>query len=458
MSKSGSESDNLEFESADEGHNDGDLSDLDLDEILNEDDDAAADESSKKKAQNKTPDDSKKATAPTAQLKNDSKSSDLEQTMTTPNELSKEEDTVEQPQQAQAQEIIKTSNATDTKTTRNDKSADPKPDMDQVDKPKKEHGSTETKEAADIKQESADMKQESAGWAAQDDDVDELINELNLEESHKEQPPKKVEQKAEPSGGWDDSRFSDIDDADNDDKDHDKQEVTTKPVEKEKEIIENKQQALSSTTPSPPPPPSEPKKEQSQATGWSWSKFGTNILSSAATLLETVESHLGAPDPAELANRIAKSKSEYKIEEEAVAASESDKSKDDSAATAVASGNENWNFEDQNDWFKFNKITSTGSNLVAGSLDMLETVGKKTFEMINDKDPNFKQTKELLKKVPVQIAAKPNLSQVKALTCFLNTAVERTTKFAEKFARIRTNMGEFRRINLWYKNGEIFRI
>lgn len=46
---------------------------------------------------------------------------------------------------------------------------------------------------------------------------------------------------------------------------------------------------------------------------------------------------------------------------------------------------------------------------------MLESVGKKTFEIISDKDPNLKQTKELLKKVPVPIANKPNLSQVKHL-------------------------------------------
>ena len=56
-------------------------------------------------------------------------------------------------------------------------------------------------------------------------------------------------------------------------------------------------------------------------------------------------------------------------------------------------------------------IFKKGNNLITGSLYVLESVGKKTFEMINDKDPNFKQTRELLKKVPIN-AAKPNLSQV----------------------------------------------
>jgi hypothetical protein len=52
--------------------------------------------------------------------------------------------------------------------------------------------------------------------------------------------------------------------------------------------------------------------------------------------------------------------------------------------------------------------------LVNGSLDVLESVGKKTIEVLNDKDPNFKATKDLIKKaaeVPF-IPAKPNLSQV----------------------------------------------
>jgi len=48
-------------------------------------------------------------------------------------------------------------------------------------------------------------------------------------------------------------------------------------------------------------------------------------------------------------------------------------------------------------------------------LDVLESVGKKTFNALHEKDPNLKQTRELLKKVPVSIASmnqKPNLSQV----------------------------------------------
>jgi hypothetical protein len=41
----------------------------------------------------------------------------------------------------------------------------------------------------------------------------------------------------------------------------------------------------------------------------------------------------------------------------------------------------------------------------------LESVGKKTIEAINDKDPNLKQTREFIKKT-VAAPAKPNLLQV----------------------------------------------
>lgn len=74
-------------------------------------------------------------------------------------------------------------------------------------------------------------------------------------------------------------------------------------------------------------------------------------------------------------------------------------------------------------------MQNKGTNLVTGSLDVLESVGKKTFEMISDKDPNFKQTRELFKKVPMPNSAKPNLSQVKYfIVCIL--VVELKIKFS----------------------------
>lgn len=71
-----------------------------------------------------------------------------------------------------------------------------------------------------------------------------------------------------------------------------------------------------------------------------------------------------------------------------------------------------WN-NDSNDseWFSMPHL----DKLTATSLNLLETVGKKTIEAINEKDPNFTNTRNFLSKVPaslVPIQSKPNLSQV----------------------------------------------
>ena len=69
------------------------------------------------------------------------------------------------------------------------------------------------------------------------------------------------------------------------------------------------------------------------------------------------------------------------------------------------------NDEGDSEWFSMPKL----DKLTATSLNLLETVGKKTIEAINDKDPNFTNTRNFLSKVPatlVPIQSKPNLSQV----------------------------------------------
>ncbi len=45
--------------------------------------------------------------------------------------------------------------------------------------------------------------------------------------------------------------------------------------------------------------------------------------------------------------------------------------------------------------------------VVSGSLDVLETVGKKTFDVINEADPDLKGTRRLLNK-----QNRPTLSEV----------------------------------------------
>lgn len=69
------------------------------------------------------------------------------------------------------------------------------------------------------------------------------------------------------------------------------------------------------------------------------------------------------------------------------------------------------NDEGDSEWFSMPNL----DKLTATSLNLLETVGKKTIEAINDKDPNFTNTRNFLSKVPatlVPIQSKPNLSQV----------------------------------------------
>ena len=104
--------------------------------------------------------------------------------------------------------------------------------------------------------------------------------------------------------------------------------------------------------PKQPQPQPQPQPQQQQETGgfgWSWSKLGTNLLASAANItsqmIETVESTLGAPDPTELAAKIAKDEAE----------------KAALAETQKAEGG--WEFENENDndWFSMDKIASTVS-------------------------------------------------------------------------------------------------
>jgi hypothetical protein len=85
--------------------------------------------------------------------------------------------------------------------------------------------------------------------------------------------------------------------------------------------------------------------------------------------------------------------------------------KSDTLVENKESTNDWTNDEGGSEWFsmpQLDKLTTT-------SLNLLETVGKKTIEAINDKDPNFKNTRNFLSKVPatlVPIQSKPNLSQV----------------------------------------------
>ena len=98
--------------------------------------------------------------------------------------------------------------------------------------------------------------------------------------------------------------------------------------------------------------------------------------------------------------------------------SKSDVSKSEKIKEEQNEMTNDWNNDEgDSEWFSMPKL----DKLAATSLNLLETVGKKTIEAINDKDPNFTNTRNFLSKVPstlVPIQSKPNLSQVYHLFCF----------------------------------------
>ncbi|CAM4797539.1 unnamed protein product [Rotaria magnacalcarata] len=145
-----------------------------------------------------------------------------------------------------------------------------------------------------------------------------------------------------------------------------------------------------------------------------WSNFGsllstakqsvstlTNTVSEGfSAVIESVEAGLGAPDPQKLAemNQMA-----FKIK------GETSDSEDEPEVAINETENDNF-VTNQDGWLNalsIGKLTNTGMKVVAGSLDVLETVGKKTFDVINEADPALKGTRGLLRK-----QNQPTLSEI----------------------------------------------
>ncbi|OQV23438.1 hypothetical protein BV898_02560 [Hypsibius exemplaris] len=135
-----------------------------------------------------------------------------------------------------------------------------------------------------------------------------------------------------------------------------------------------------------------------------WGGWGTNLLITAVgqvgqglnVVMDTVEQSLGAPKPEELAAaRKAveeadvwdKEPSNVKREKETMKPSVQRPLTQPEAATTTTTG-----------WLSdlSSKVQSGGLSLVSNSLDVLEGLGKKTMEVVNDKDPGLKQTKAVL--------------------------------------------------------------
>ncbi|CAF1311474.1 unnamed protein product [Adineta steineri] len=135
----------------------------------------------------------------------------------------------------------------------------------------------------------------------------------------------------------------------------------------------------------------------------SWSHFGSflsNAKQSVSTLTNTVsesftaaiesaEAGLGALDAQQVAemDRIA-----FKIK------GETSDSEDEPETPNTQ--NDKMNFvTNQDGWFNalsLGKLTNTGMKVVSGSLNVLENVGKKTFDIINEADSDLKATRHLI--------------------------------------------------------------
>ncbi|UJR30500.1 hypothetical protein I4U23_018032 [Adineta vaga] len=117
-------------------------------------------------------------------------------------------------------------------------------------------------------------------------------------------------------------------------------------------------------------------------------------------VIESVEANLGAPDPQQLAemNLMA-----FKIK------GETSDSEDEPEITNPQSQDID-SVTNHDGWLNalsLDKLTTTGMKVVSGSLDVLETVGKKTFDVINEADPELRGARRLVGK-----QKQPTLSEI----------------------------------------------
>ena len=222
-----------------------------------------------------------------------------------------------------------------------------------------------------------------------DDEIDRLLEDMNInEEEAVKHEPAPVQLRQEPkaeaqsvskeaevvskkvqvvSTGWDDTEFSDVEDDNNDSRSapvKDETAVQPKPVEGENLVPSNKTKdiaSLFSTLESKPEPKAQSGAKQG---GWSWSSGWSTVLSSATALLETVEGAIGAPDPAELAAKVVKAKSENeKIQEELATNPDAKVEQEEKPSSG------SFNDWDTNEWFtlpkQLNKLATTVMSLSA---------------------------------------------------------------------------------------------
>ncbi|CAG9128841.1 unnamed protein product [Plutella xylostella] len=157
--------------------------------------------------------------------------------------------------------------------------------------------------------------------------------------------------------------------------------------------------------------------------GWGWGAWGVDSLLSSATagittltnqvsqgITTVLESGIGAPDPAELARQNAElQRAQSGDSEPNTTKSTQDKPPRSEAPDSRASeGDASFPFGSLiSGVTKF--VETTGTKVISGGLDTLETIGKKTMEVLQDGDPGLAKKRAMLGLDP---GDKPVLSQL----------------------------------------------
>jgi len=196
--------------------------------------------------------------------------------------------------------------------------------------------------------------------------------EVKLIEKSAVQVEKKPEKVA--SSGWDDSNWDDLDNDSESENVSDEAQIS--PINQTKKEEKNAANVTKLSKENTQEKPQLPTRSESNiasnnqvdsgsntvSSAWGWSKFGSNFISSAlnitAQIVESVEATIGAPDPAELAAKIAKSN-----------ASELEAQAGESAADQTSKFESDWN-NDSQEWFTLpplNKLASTVGSFSASS-------------------------------------------------------------------------------------------
>ncbi|XP_015905507.2 protein FAM114A2 [Parasteatoda tepidariorum] len=160
-----------------------------------------------------------------------------------------------------------------------------------------------------------------------------------------------------------------------------------------------------------------PAVDKGKTSSWGFGGWGTSLLSSAAssvssfsnqvsqgigTVLETVESTLGAPSPEDLASVLRE-----KRESSDGTAEKTEVQEEDEGLGILP---------DVSAWTK--AIENTGSKVLMGGLDTLELIGKKTMDILTEGDPGLRSKRTLF-------TERVNLSQI------LREAKEKADKESE---------------------------